>query len=337
MLPDWPRAFGEPVLTCRLRRQLRDFQVDEQLGFEFDDDGEHDYLKIEKRGANTTWVAERLANFAGVGDVDVGFAGMKDRHAITTQWYSIRRAGAATADWSGFDVDGVRVLQSARHSRKLRRGAHIANRFRIALRDLVDVSSGLEERLSAIRAAGVPNYFGEQRFGRDGSNLDLARRLFAGRRITRGKRSIAISAARSFIFNQILGDRIEDGTWNTLQPGDCANLDGSGSFFATDRVDDELQYRLDTLDIHVTGPLWGSGSPQSGGTIAERELRIARRYPDLVEGLANQRLRHSRRALRLVVRDFSWEGDGDTLWLQFSLARGGYATAVLREIASWGD
>lgn len=335
VLPDWRRAFGEPVLSCHIKKTNSDFQVSEQLGFELSGDGEHDYLEIEKDGANTAWVARGLAKFAGIAGSDVGFAGLKDRHAVTTQWFSVRRPAGDKAGWPKLELEGVRVLQEGRHQRKLRRGAHTGNRFRLALRDITETSGDLSERLLKIRDAGVPNYFGEQRFGRGGGNLGMARDHFAGRRLSRGNRSMALSAARSFLFNQILEDRVRSGDWNMLLTGDCANLDGSGSIFHVTDVDDELRRRSDELDIHPSAALWGAGSLQSSGDIAEREKRVVSRFPELMQGLTNERLEQARRALRLAVRDFSWEQDGDTLWLQFYLVRGAFATVVLREIATY--
>lgn len=336
LLQDWHRAYGEPPASCRIKKVNADFQVDEQLGFELSGDGEHDYLLIEKNGANTGWVAVGLATFAGIAESDVGYAGMKDRHALTTQWFSVRRPAGDKADWQKFELQGVRVISQARHLRKLRRGAHTGNHFRIALRDLVE-KRDLGERLATIGRAGVPNYFGEQRFGRDGGNLELALNHFSGKRMSRSKRSMAISASRSLIFNHILADRVKDGTWNTLLPGDCANLDGSASIFAVTTVDDELRQRTDKLDIHPSGALWGAGALQSAGDIAERENTVASRFPEFVTGLEKERVQHARRALRLGVRDLGWDCEGDTLWLDFSLMRGGFATAVLREIASYED
>jgi len=334
-LPDWYRAYGEPPASCRIKNENADFQVDEQLGFELSGDGEHDYLLIEKDGANTGWVAGGLARFAGIRESDVGYAGLKDRHAVTTQWFSVRRPAGDKADWQGLDLEGVRVMREARHHRKLRRGAHTGNHFRIALRNFSDNGGNLNERLSNIRSGGVPNYFGEQRFGRGAGNLDLARDYFSGKRMSRSKRSMAISAPRSFLFNHILDDRVKNGTWNALLAGDCANLDGSASIFHVAAVDDELKGRIDTLDIHPSGALWGSGALQSEGDVAEREDLIVNRFPEFMEGLQNDRVQQSRRALRLGVRDLSWEQEGDTLWLDFFLTRGGFATVVLREIANY--
>ncbi|MCH6549866.1 MAG: tRNA pseudouridine(13) synthase TruD [Proteobacteria bacterium] len=334
-LPNWQRAIGEPVLACRIKKENADFQLSERLGFGLSGDGEHDYLQIEKEGANTSWVASGLARFAAIAVSDVGFAGLKDRHAVTTQWFSVRRPAGHRADWLNLDLEGVRVLQVDRHRRKLRRGAHSGNDFRIALRNITETGDGLRERLMEVRDGGVPNYFGEQRFGHDGGNLALARDLFTGQRLSRGKRSIALSAARSFLFNQILQERVRNGTWNTLLPGDCASLDGSGSFFSVAGIDSELERRSDELDIHPSGALWGAGDLQTGATVAEREETVVNRFPEFMRGLVNKRVQQARRALRLAVRSFTWERDGDTIWLRFFLTRGGFATAVLREIVNY--
>ncbi len=334
-LPNWQRAIGEPVLTCRIKKENADFQLSERLGFGLSGDGEHDFLQIEKEGANTSWVASGLARFAAIAVSDVGFAGLKDRHAVTTQWFSVRRPAGHRADWLKLDLEGVRVLQVDRHRRKLRRGAHSGNDFRIALRNLTETGGGLRERLMEVRDGGVPNYFGEQRFGHDGGNLALARDLFAGQRLSRGKRSIALSAARSFLFNQILQERVRNGTWNTLLPGDCASLDGSGSFFSVAGIDSELERRSDELDIHPSGALWGAGDLQTAAKVAESEETVVDRFPEFMQGLVNKRVQQARRALRLAVRSFTWERDGDTMWLRFFLTRGGFATAVLREIANY--
>ena len=334
-LPNWQRAIGEPVLTCRIKKENADFQLSERLGFGLSGDGEHDFLQIEKEGANTSWVASGLARFAAIAVSDVGFGGLKDRHAVATQWFSVRRPAGHRADWLKLDLEGVRVLQVDRHRRKLRRGAHSGNDFRIALRNLTETGGGLRERLMEVRDGGVPNYFGEQRFGHDGGNLALARDLFAGQRLSRGKRSIALSAARSFLFNQILQERVRNGTWNTLLPGDCASLDGSGSFFSVAGIDSELERRSDELDIHPSGALWGAGDLQTAAKVAESEETVVDRFPEFMQGLVNKRVQQARRALRLAVRSFTWERDGDTMWLRFFLTRGGFATAVLREIANY--
>lgn len=333
-LPDRATAFGAPLLAARIRSTPSDFCVTERSEITCSGDGEHDFLWVKKTGQNTQWVAERLAEYAEIPARDVGFAGMKDRHAVTQQWYSVRRA--RQVDWDKFAADGIEILDHQRHHRKLRRGAHTSNAFRIALRSpsLDACAEQIERRLTTIAANGVPNYFGEQRFGRDGSNIDLCRRLFAGRRLSRSKRGIALSAARSLIFNAILSERVAARNWNQILPGEQANLDGSGSVFAVADIDAELVQRCAAFDIHPSGTLWGEGAPPSTGVVAALESRIADRYRDLADGLVPLGVKAASRPLRLLVQDLQWRFDSNVLWLNFALAKGGYATAVLREIAS---
>ncbi len=330
IIPDWARAHGTPEVQGHIRQSASDFEVTETLGYELSGEGEHDYLWLEKEGANTPWVARQLARHAGLPDVDVGFAGMKDRNALTRQWFSVRRPSAAGTEWSNLDVPGVRILEATRHERKLKRGALKSNDFRIAIRGVDAPTVSVGERLALIKRMGVPNYFGDQRFGRDGSNIEMAGALFAGERLPRNKRGIALSAARSFLFNHILQRRVQEGSWNRLLPGECACLDGSNSFFAVDEVDEGLQRRLDDMDVHPGGALWGKGESPCRGEILELEQSVLAPFARFCEGL-EYRTELSRRALRLAVRDLEWEFEGQTLWLRFSLVRGGYATAVLRE------
>ena len=325
-LPDWTRAHGAPLFSASIRTTADEFDVSEELGFEFSADGEHDYLYLEKTGANTEWVSRQLARHADVPSSDVGYSGLKDRHAVTRQWFSVPRWNAP--DWSKLDVEGVRLLDQQRHNRKLRRGAHQANRFRIVLRGVLPDAGALNERLEMINVLGVPNYFGEQRFGRGGSNTALADAWSRGKRLPRHKRSMAISAARSFIFNQILDARVCDQTWNRLLAGDVANLDGSGSVFAVDQPDDDLMRRCEAMDIHPTGPLCGDGTSPS---------RVPAGHDSWLKALSGARVKPARRSLRLRVADLAWSLVHDSLLLEFALGRGAYATSVLREVADVSD
>ena len=321
-LPDWARAHGGPLFAAAIRTRAEDFQVVEALGWEFSGDGEHDYLWIEKTGANTEWVARQLARHAGVPVKDVGFAGLKDRHAVTRQWFSVPRWHSP--DWHLLDADGVRVDDVQRHSRKLRRGAHRANSFRIVLRGEEPVMiDRLDERILRIRERGVPNYFGEQRFGREGANLKLADDWASGARLPRHKRSIAISTVRSYCFNEFLNERVKAGTWNTLLPGDKANLAGSGSVFDVPDVDDEIERRCGEMDIHPAGELPGEGSDASSARWQE--------------ALNSARVDPAWRSLRLAAPDLNATVESDAVTLTFSLGRGAFATSVLREIASTRD
>lgn len=311
-----------------MRATNADFRVTEVLSFEPSGDGEHEYLEIEKSGITTLEAAERLARAASVHPKTIGFSGLKDRHAVTSQWFSVQ--ARSPVDWEQFDASAMRILRRARHRRKLKRGAHRANRFQLVLRSLRNVGD-LERRLEWLRQNGMPNYFAEQRFGRGVRNVELARALFSGKRLRRPQRSMAISAARSLIFNRVLSERVGAGTWNRLLPGDVAGLDGSGSVFPVAAVDESLEKRIGEFDIHPTGPLWGAGEPMTAGQVAALESRCADEYPELGAGLVALGTM-ARRALRAQIRELEWTVGDETLQLSFTLARGQYATALIREL-----
>lgn len=332
----YPHAHGGPVARGLLRAEPADFRVEEVLGFEPDGTGEHAFLWIEKTGANTDWVARRLAQAAGVAPMAVGYAGLKDRHAVTRQAFTLQLAGRAEPDWGSLGIEGVQVLSATRHSRKLRRGAHRGNRFVIRLRDMQGEPDAIAGQLARIDQCGIPNYFGEQRFGREGGNIALAEALFAGRRLPREQRGIALSAARSALFNAALARRVEDATWNQPLEGEVWMLDGTHAIFGPEPWSDALAQRLAALDIHPSGPMWGRGELRSTGDVATLERAAAQAHASLATGLEQAGVSHERRALRLRVRDLrhAWVGSGE-LELAFALDRGAFATAMLRELLDW--
>lgn len=331
-----PYAYGGPIVEGTLRAQPADFRVEEILGFEPSGAGEHAFLLIEKEGANTEWVARQLAVAAGVAPMVVGFAGLKDRHAITRQTFTVQLPGRADPDWEALAIPGVRVLAATRHNRKLKRGAHRGNRFSIRLRDVRGDRDAVAQRLAVLRERGVPNYFGEQRFGRDGQNVALAHALFGGRRMPRPQRSIALSAARSELFNHVLGARVAAATWDRALDGDVWMLGGSHAIFGPEAWNDDLAQRLALLDIHPTGPMWGRGELRSTGAAQALERAMVDAQPALARGLEQAGLEQERRALRLTVGDLAhaWEAE-DVLVAEFSLGSGAFATTVLRELCGW--
>ncbi|MGA0588707.1 tRNA pseudouridine(13) synthase TruD [Dyella sp. KRB-257] len=334
-MSELPFACGGAPLTARLRAAPEDFIVEEILGYDTDGAGEHALLWVEKRGANTDWVARELARFAGVPPVNVGYAGLKDRHAVTRQAFSVQLPGRPDPDWSAFPHAEAKVLAATRHGRKLKRGALRGNRFVLTLRAVQGEREAAERVLQQIAARGVPNYFGEQRFGREGGNLAQARAMFAGRRMDRGQRSILLSAARSQIFNSVLAARVEQGSWDTALPGEIWSLAGSRSWFGPEPLDDALARRLSQGDIHPSGPLWGEGEPPSTEAVGALERQVAAEHADLAEGLVRARLEQERRALRLMPKDLRWRWPDDaTLELAFELPAGAYATVVVRELAA---
>jgi len=330
---DLPYAHGGPCGSGRIRVAPEDFVVREWLGFDADGEGDHWLLKVRKRGANTHWVVKQLSRMSGIHQRDIGFAGLKDRNAVTEQSFSLPVRWAMGSEWLGVTGEGFDVIDAGRHRRKLKRGALKGNDFDIVVRDFSGDPALLQARIASIATHGVPNYFGPQRFGVEGSNLVRARRLFAGEQIhDRLQRGFALSAARAAIFNAVLAHRVADGSWNALHSGDVANLDGSNSVFIVEQADDVLIDRCRRQDIHPTGPLWGSGDLKSRGAAASLEMQAAAQLAPFGDGLAHAGLTQERRSLRLRVADLRSTLDDDHLRLSFRLSRGAFATAVLHEL-----
>lgn len=329
-----PCAHGGPAGRARLRVAPEDFVVREWLGFDADGEGDHLLLRVRKRGANTMWVAKQLARLGKLDPRDVGFAGLKDRDAVAEQSFTLPARSVLGEQWAGVAGEGFEVLTAVRHRRKLKRGALRGNEFEIVLRDFEGDAAVLEQRLQAIAKHGAPNYFGPQRFGRDGSNLHAAVAWFSGASPPpdRVERGFVLSAARSAIFNALLAERVRGGSWNQLLPGDVANLNGSGSVFAVEAVDATLRERCERLDIHPTGPLWGKGAATSRGSAADLEADLAARFPELTDGLARAGLEQERRALRIEATGLQWSIDDADVKVQFRITRGAFATAVLHEL-----
>ena len=339
-MSDLPRAFGAPVLSARIRCAPEDFFVEELPGFAPSGEGEHLLLTVEKRGMNTAFAAKRIAAWAGVDESAIGYAGQKDRHAVTRQRFSVWLPRKVAPDVEALQSDDLRVLDHAWHARKLPRGALAGNRFVLALREVRGEGDAIEARLHAIAAQGVPNCFGEQRFGRGGNNVQQAVAMFAGRRVKREERTMLLSAARSELFNRVLAARVEAGNWNAALDGEVWMLDGSRSVFGPEAFTDELGARLAAFDIHPTGPLWGEGELRSVG--AARETELAAMQGDtatrLRAGLERAGLKQERRALRLRPAELVWEWRQDgALELRFALPPGCYATTVLRELGEIAD
>jgi len=339
-----PLAWGSgPIATGVLRSSPEDFEVDEVLGFEASGEGPHALLRVRKRGANTEWVARELARAVGCKPFEVGFAGLKDRNAVTTQSFTVPRGRRAAAELLGLAGEGFEVIAAAEHQRKLPRGALEANRFAITVRQVSGDTQLLGERLAAINRGGVPNYFGPQRFGREAGNLEqvlhAAQQGAQGRR-RRGPRDsegFRLSAARSVIFNAILAARVEQGRWNRLLTGDVANLEGRGSVFAVETPEAELERRCAALEIHPTAPLMGEGESLARGEVLALEQGTAAQYPEALAVIHAERMNAERRPTRIRVRDLEHELRGDVLHLKFALTAGSFATTVLREIMATSD
>jgi tRNA pseudouridine13 synthase len=350
-----PRAHGAPVLAARIRTTPDDFVVEELDGFVASGSGEHLLLTIEKRGMNTAFAARRIAEWAGIPELGVGYAGLKDRHALTRQRFSVHLPKKVAPDLAALGSDELRVLWHEWHARKLPRGALAGNRFELILRDVQGQHSRIEHapiehtpiehalietRLHAIAARGVPNYFGEQRFGRDGDNVANGLAMFGGRRVPREQRTHLLSAARSELFNRVLAARVGGDCWDRPLDGEAWMLDGSRSVFGPEPWSEVLAQRLAAFDIHPSGPLWGRGelrTTEAARAVEQAALADAAALA-LRAGLEAAGLKQERRALRLHPQALAWDWPAaDCLRLRFELPAGCYATTVLAELGAIRD
>lgn len=340
LLPQQPYFLGRPVALATLRAEPEDFQVEELLGFEPSGDGEHLMLQVRKRNQNTAWVAGLLARAAGVPEDAVSYAGLKDRRAVTTQWFSVHIPSRQLPDLSAVWNEDITLLAQTWNARKLKRGAHQGNRFVITLRDVEGDRDALDARLAALQVQGVPNYIGPQRFGHDNANLAAGEAVLAGkpRRHLNHRDSLALSAIRSALFNRVLGARVSDGSWQQALPGDVLILDGRGSFFRPDAGDDAIAGRLAALEVHASGPLPGRGNPALQDEALAREQAVLEPAAELVAALVRFGVEAQRRALRLRLAGLSAEwtaaesAGAGSLRLAFALPSGAFATSVLREL-----
>lgn len=332
---DWPHAHGLARPAALFRRDPADFRVDEELGFALTGEGEHLWLLVEKTGLNTIDVVNRLSQVSGCRKRDIGYAGLKDRQAVARQWFSLKTGKSLTGE--EVDAAGIRLCEQGRNARKCRLGSHRGNRFVITLREVQMGDAVLADATDTLSRQGVPNYFGLQRFGHGGRNLDRATALFRGEagRLSRFQRGMYLSAARAFLFNEVLAARVRDDSWDGYVPGDVMALAGSRSVFETTAGDPALAERLRAGDIHPTGPLWGRGQPPTGDRVLATEQAVAAAWPILAGGLEEAGLKQERRPLRVLPENLALApGEGGQLVVEFALPRGAFATSVLRELVT---
>ncbi len=342
MLTENTYLHGKPESTGLLRSKMTDFKVFEQLPFTPCGEGEHLYVYIRKTGANTLFVARELAKYFQVKEQLVSYAGLKDRFAVTEQWFGVHVPGKKEYNLHDLTIEGVEVLSYQRHNKKLRTGALTGNRFEITLREVTALKA-LSIRWQSIVAQGVPNYFGEQRFGIEGGNIERALSLFSGQKVKdKKKRGMYLSAARSYIFNNVIHQRIEQGCFDKVAIGDVMMLSGSQSVFHLDKLDDSITARYIEKDIDITAPMWGAGELMTTGAALALEQKVADEHQDLCQGLPRFGLKQERRRIRLTITDTDIEvlpeQDGtNTVKVSFFLSAGCYATTILRELVNYQD
>ena len=335
MLAELNYFYGKPTVHGLYKQQYADFIVIEELGFDLTGEGEHILVYLEKKDCNTIYVAEQLAKYVGISAKNVSYAGLKDRQAVTQQWFSLHMPGKETPDFSQFDLAGCRILQINRHNKKLKIGALKGNRFKIILRNLSD-KQAIEPKLNLIKQYGVPNYFGEQRFGREQNNMTQAIKWASGEISVkdRKKRSFYLSAARSAIFNEIVSQRIEQNIEQTVLDGDILQLSKSNSWFLSKTEELLLlQQRLQNGEINITAPMVGD-SPLSTTSIAlEFETNCLKRWSCFEELFKKERMATIRRSILLRPEQLEWQWISENdIEISFYLPSGCYATSVLREL-----
>ena len=320
----------------QIRLQAKDFKVTELLDIELSNQGEHLWLYLEKIDSNTNWVAKQLSNVCQVPQKNIGFAGQKDRHAITKQWFSIQLPKITDVDKIQKALpEEISILKSGIHHRKLKIGQLDGNKFCIRIKNIKGDKQQIEKNIDLVKSHGVPNYFGEQRFGHDMGNIQKAGDWFTGnyKVKTRNLKSLLISTARSHIFNLIIAKRIEHGIWDKSITGDILQLNNSKSWFPeTDASSDEISQRLNEFDIHLTAAMWGEQSTQAKADCASLETEIANQFPKYKIGFEKFRLKQDRRAMRIVANNLQYNWLDNDLELSFELSSGSYATSIIREI-----
>ncbi|WP_323752742.1 tRNA pseudouridine(13) synthase TruD [Marinobacter sp.] len=331
---DWPTSSGTRPAFAALKVCPEDFRVTEYLWPDFEEPqagdsgaGEHLCVRLEKKGDNTEYVARELSLLAGTKAFEVGFCGLKDRHAVTVQWFSLYRPGMEADDVQLLAAIAQRwpVLAHRRHARKLRRGEHEHNGFELVLRDVAGERVQIDAALALLAERGAPNYFGPQRFGLGGGNLEKAvnldptrlNRKRGGRRGSGGSASknvLYFSAARSWLFNEVLAERVSAGNWFTLLPGEPAE------------------------DGYPTGPLWGDGGTHATEEQELLERSVIARSPEFEQLFLSTRMKPERRTLVTRPEQLRWEWvDEKTLRLHFLLPPGQYATTVLGDVYELQD
>jgi tRNA pseudouridine13 synthase len=326
-----------------LRTVAEDFVVDEEPAYLPSGAGDHVYVRIEKRGLTTRHAVTELARALGCADRDIGVAGMKDRHAVTRQWISLPPPLTPEAALA-VHIDGVTILEASRHGNKLRTGHVRANRFVLRVRGAMP---GATARATAILARladapGAPNWYGEQRFGRDGDNAQKGRDLVSGaRRFGRDRKldRLFVSALQSELFNAWLTARLADGLYRRVLAGDVLHKTSGGMFVCDDAATDEM--RLVAGELVLTGPMFGDKMrrPTEGSPAAGREAAVlaAAGLDAAAFGKVRALAEGTRRDATIHVADArvtagETTAGGETFEVAFALPGGAYATAVMREV-----
>ncbi len=319
----------------RIREEIDDFRVEEIPAYDPAGEGDHLFVRFEKRDLTTPEAVRRIARALGVEARDAGWAGLKDRHAVTTQWASFLFADPTQA--LEMDVPGVRVLSAARHGHKLRTGHLRANRFGLRVRGTPAARiADVERVLARLEVVGMPSYYGPQRFGAAGDNVDRARAwLLRGGRAPKDRfaRKLLASALQAHLFNMVLAARLRDGLFERPVPGDLMRKESSGGLFVADDETD-AQSRMADWEISPTGPMFGPQMRWPEGEARTREEAVLglEDVSDAALARFGRAAPGTRRPLRVRPADPRLTPEPDGFLLEFTLPPGAYATVLFREI-----
>jgi tRNA pseudouridine13 synthase len=331
---------GVAFINGLVKAQASDFRVTEELGFQPTGEGEHLLFFIEKSMMTTHELIERVAHDFSIKTRDIGYCGLKDKLAVTRQWLSLYLPGQmhslklpSVADYN--------LLDHQWHNKKLRPGTHRSNHFEVVVRDVESIPETTCRQLDMIRQQGMANYFGEQRFGRQGDNVEQAVRAFnnprRARKLSRTKKSLYLSALRSFLFNRVLSRRIEQGIWTRPICGDVFMLSGSQSIFY-EPINDELLERYNHQDISSTISLHGAGNRLLQSQAREIEDAVLAEHEAIGQCLLQVKAKLQMRAARVAVVDLKVEFDENAAILRIEARspRGSYFTTLLDHFIDTG-
>jgi len=327
--------YGKPTVTGQYKQQYEDFIVTEDLGFELTGDGEHVLVYLQKRDCNTIFVAEQLAKYVGISAKLVSYAGLKDRQAVTRQWFSLHMPGQATPDFSDFNLDGCEILKITRHNKKLKIGALKGNYFDITLKMLSD-KSGIETKLALIKENGVPIIL---------ANSVLVANKIISLKLSNGQMArfpLKIVKNAVFTFQQhvvrflmILSvNELHENLHRTALDGDILQLAGRGSWFVAKTEElDLLQHRLENREITITAPMLGDSPLGTMSQALEFEQNCLKNWTIFLELFKKERIETARRSIVVYPLELNWQWLNDnSLTMRFYLPSGCYATSVIREL-----
>lgn len=330
---------GWPGIGGTLKQEWDDFLVEEIPAYLPEGTGDYLYLFVEKRGLSGEQLTSHVARFLGIAHQDVGMAGLKDRQAVTRQWISV--PARCESLLPQFDHPQIRVLQTNRHRNKLRTGHLRGNRFEIVIRNVRPEGLSLARSIAAqLQTLGFPNYFGDQRFGRDQETLQTGLELLRGTRlpgsIPGARRKfllrLSLSAVQSALFNTLLANRLQAGRLHTVAAGDVMQVTASGGPFVVEDREVE-QLRFDNRETVLSGPIFGPKMKSAAGASGADEARVlaaAELPPDAFLKFANL-TPGTRRPLLIWPTDLQLAVHPDGLKLECTLPSGSYATILLRE------